>query len=388
MLAQLAHKSRTIRDIESRDATVTAVKRLVLALAIIPFALVAECTKPEQTQIQHGGDLYGRMCVVCHGPTGEGYKADNATALSHPDFLASVSDGFLKRSITNGRSGTVMSSWGKERGGPLPPSDVDALVAYLRTWQTKPSVTLDERPLTGDATRGKATFDAQCTKCHGPTGTTGPNVRIGNADFIGDATNGFLRYAIKNGRLGTPMPSFDQTLGDAGIEDVIAYLRNWQSVQTPTVPPALAAHEFDPRKLPAPPNPAPPIVLSGPAALNRGGQEPVGFKVFPEKTNCDTVHGELDHGAKMAILDARAPPDYTGEHISGAISVPFYDPDPVVPKLPKDTWLVCYCACPSAESGALAQKLLDKGFKKVTVLEEGLGTWKMKKYGTKTGPAP
>jgi cytochrome c oxidase cbb3-type subunit 3/ubiquinol-cytochrome c reductase cytochrome c subunit len=122
--------------------------------------------------------------------------------------------------------------------------------------------------------------------------------------------------------------------------------------------------------------------------LNRGGHEPVGFKVFPDKTNCDTVHGELEHGAKMAILDARAPPDYTNEHITGAVSVPFYDPDPFFPKLPKDAWLVCYCSCPSAESGALAQKLLDKGFKKVTVLEEGLGTWKMKKYGTRTGPQP
>src|SRR5207245_609865 len=82
--------------------------------------------------------------------------------------------------------------------------------------------------------------------------------------------------------------------------------------------------------------------------LNRGGQEPVGFKVYPEKTNCDTVHGELDHGAKMAILDARAPPDYTSEHIAGAVSVPFYDPAPFVPKLPKDTWLVCYGSCPIA----------------------------------------
>ena len=366
-------------------------KRVLALLAFVPTVFVAECTKHEQTQLQHGGDLYGRMCSVCHGASGEGYKADNATALSHPDFLASVSDDFLKHSITVGRSGTVMSSWGKERGGPLPPSDVDALVAFIRTWQTKSSATLDDHPLSGDAGRGSVTYNAQCVRCHGPNGTTGPNVRIGNADFLGDASNGFLRYAIHNGRLGTPMPSFDQTLGDSGIDDVIAYLRSWQAASSATalspVAGSLGAHDIVPRDLPAPPNPPPPLTL-GPVPLNRGGPEPVGFKAFPEKTNCDTVHGELDHGAKMAILDARAPPDYTNEHISGAVSVPFYDPDPFVPKLPRDAWLVCYCSCPSAESGALAQKLMDKGFKKVTVLEEGLGTWKMKKYGTKTGPQP
>ena len=29
---------------------------------------------------------------MCHGPNGEGYKADQATALAHPQFLASASD--------------------------------------------------------------------------------------------------------------------------------------------------------------------------------------------------------------------------------------------------------------------------------------------------------
>ncbi len=361
-------------------------KRLLVALAFVPSAFVVECTKHEQTQIQHGGDLYGRMCAVCHGAIGEGYKADNATALSHPDFLASVSDDFLEHSITIGRSSTVMSSWGKERGGPLPPSDVHAIVLYIRTWQTKSPATLDERPHGGDVTRGAAAYNQQCVRCHGPNGTTGPNVRIANADFLGDASNGFIRYAIHNGRLGTPMPSFDQTLGESGIEDIVALLRSWQAGGN-LASAAIMAPDAHPRELPAPVNPPPPLAL-GPVPLNRGGAEPVGFKAYPEKTNCDTVHGELEHGAKMAILDARAPPDYTSDHITGSVSVPFYDPDPFVPKLPKDAWLVCYCSCPSAESGALAQKLMDKGFKKVTVLEEGLGTWKMKKYGTRTGPQP
>jgi len=90
----------------------------------------------------------------------------------------------------------------------------------------------------------------------------------------------------------------------------------------------------------------------------------------------------------MGILDARAPSDYTSEHIAGAVSVPFYDPEPYVSGLPKDAWLVCYCGCPHAESGQLAQKLRAKGFTKVTVIDEGLRYWKAKNYPTHTGLTP
>ena len=51
----------------------------------------------------------------------------------------------------------------------------------------------------------------------------------------------------------------------------------------------------------------------------------------------------------------------------------------------KNVWLVSYCACPHAESMSLAQKLKDAGFTKVTVLDEGLGYWKSKNYGTHSG---
>ena len=87
----------------------------------------------------------------------------------------------------------------------------------------------------------------------------------------------------------------------------------------------------------------------------------------------------------MAFLDARAPSDYLVEHISGAVSVPFYDPEPYFAQLPKNAWLVCYCACPHAESGQLAQKLLAKGFTKVTVLDEASAFGATANTGTQLG---
>ena len=333
-----------------------------------------ECGRRVQTPAQaRGAELYGRMCAVCHGASGEGYKADQAPTLRHPEFLATVTDEFLRAAITRGRGGTTMSAWGTERGGPLGRADVDAVIAFLRTWQTRPRLQLDERTTTGDAQRGETTFTRECAKCHGAHGIGGPQLGIGNPELLSLAPNGFLRQAIRYGRAGTPMPAFGASLGDAAVEDEIALLRAWQPGSPPTPPPAPAR---------------PPPIPLGPVPLNPKGPEPVGFKTHPTTTPADVIHHELERGAKMAILDARAPSDYLNDHIKGAVSVPFYEPDPYFKDLPKDAWLVCYCACPHAESSSLAAKLVAKGFTKVTVLDEGLGVWRTKKYGTKQGIDP
>jgi cytochrome c oxidase cbb3-type subunit 3 len=350
----------------------------LIECALVLFACLAsgtlECGGATPTPAERrGAQLYARMCVVCHGRSGEGYAADQAPALAQRNFLASVSDEFLVSAIDNGRSGTTMSAWSRARGGPLNREDVDALVAFLRHWQDGPRAVLDDRPVAGAPDRGSQTFTHECEKCHGTSGTGGPNVHIGNLDLLSTASNGFLRYAILDGRPGTAMPGFESKLGESGVEDVVALMRSWQAR-------AAAA----PRPLPARP---PPIPL-GPVPLNPRGPEPAGFRSDPRLTRADVIKGELDRGARMALLDARAPSDYLNNHIAGAVSVPFYDPDPYFAALPKDAWLVCYCGCPHAESGSLAQKLVAKGFSKVTVLDEGLGVWAMRKYPMRTGVDP
>jgi cytochrome c oxidase cbb3-type subunit 3/ubiquinol-cytochrome c reductase cytochrome c subunit len=342
---------------------------LGLALLVVTY-LSSGCNAVPRTRTERrGAQLYGQMCAVCHGPKGAGYKADQAPAITHASFLASVSDDFLRQAINNGRSGTTMSAWSTLRGGPLSHADVDAIIAFLRTWDKRPHAKLDEGPLTGDVARGRGIFAEQCARCHGQNGIGGPFVNIGKVELLIQASNGFLRHAIREGRYGTAMPAFASVLGDQAVEDVVALVRSWQStnvvIQTPPAKP-------------------PPIPL-GPVPLNPKGPEPNGFHPFPGTTPADTIKKELERAAKMALLDARAPSDYTNEHIVGAVSVPFYDADPYVASLPKDAWLVCYCSCPHAESRGLAQALMSKGFAKVTVLDEGLGYWKSKGYGTERG---
>ena len=336
-----------------------------------------ECEPGAQGQVEaRGAEVYALMCAVCHGASGEGYKADHAPALAQRDFLGSVTDEFLRAAIADGRWGSTMSAWGLERGGPLAKGDVESVVAFLRS-RAEGRAALDESPLRrgGNAEKGGAVYARECAQCHGARGTGGTAESIGNPQLLSTASNGFLRYAIANGRPATPMPGFRATLGDDAIDDVIALLRTWETAPAP----ALAR-----RATPARP---PPLPL-GPVPLNPHGPEPAGFRATPGVTSAATVKGELDRGARMGILDARAPSDYANEHITGAVSVPFYDPSPYLNDLPRDAWLVCYCACPHAESGQLAAKLVAKGFTKVTVLDEGLGFWRAKKYGTTQGVLP
>src|SRR6266542_6119242 len=254
-----------------------------------------------------------------------------------------------------------MSAWSRDQGGPLAPTDVDALVTFIRAWQRHAVGPLDERPVAGDASRGGEVYARECARGHGASGTGGLYVNIGEPGLLSTASNGFLRHAIRNGRPGTPMTAFAATLGDAAIEDVLAFMRTWQPQPSrPTRPPASAPQ---------------PLTL-GPVPLNPQGPEPVGFKLHPATTPADVIKAQLDRHARMALLDARAPSDYLNEHIAGAVSVPFYDPDPFLSALPKNAWLVCYCACPHAESGQLTSKLTAAGFTKVTVLDEGLGFWR------------
>ncbi|MGH7269890.1 MAG: c-type cytochrome [Polyangiaceae bacterium] len=334
-----------------------------------------ECGGPKVTDAQlRGAALYARTCAVCHGPGGEGYASDQAPALGNQRFLASATDDFLRSAIESGRRGTTMSAWSRRFGGPLARTDTDAIITFLRSLDDGPRAALDERPVSGDSGRGAGLYAHECAKCHGSRGTGGLNLNIGGADLLSTASNGFLRYAISGGRPGTAMPSFRKALGDAGIEDILALLRSWQAT-------AARAPRFMP-----PPQP-PPIPL-GPVPLNPRGPEPVGFNAAPATTPVNSVKGQLDRGARLALLDARAPSDYLNEHIAGAVSVPFYDPSPYLGLLPRNAWLVCYCSCPHAESGQLAQKLHAAGFSKVTVLDEGFGVWKMRKYPTHTGIDP
>jgi len=83
-----------------------------------------------------GAEVYAQNCAACHGEAGGGRDEapaapNGAPSLNNPVFLATASDGFIRRSIAEGREGTPMPAY----AGPLSDRQIDDLVTLIRSWQ-------------------------------------------------------------------------------------------------------------------------------------------------------------------------------------------------------------------------------------------------------------
>ena len=314
-----------------------------------------------------GAALYASRCALCHGDKGEGYAADNANALANTSFLATASDAFLTGSIERGRPRTSMSAWGASSGGPLSDQQVTQLVKLIRSWSTETVLTLDDVKVTGASTRAQAYYDVKCKSCHGPRGSDGMFMSIANPEFLALASDGYLRHAIREGRPGTPMQAFAGELPDQIIDDLVVLIRSWQAQTVEANPDQPQWPDEGPIHHPSGPEPA-----------------------FAEGryVSVDALHSAVQDGARLIIADARTPSDYVARHIRDAVSVPFYEPEKYVDRLPKDVTIVAYCGCPHAASGSLVDKLAQLGYTRLKVLDEGFFVWRDKGYPLGGGVSP
>lgn len=320
--------------------------------------------------VDKGRALYGRYCNFCHGESGQGYAADEAPAIASDDLLAIASDGFLESAILRGRPGTTMSAWGVARGGPLGPAEASAIIAFIRSFQKRPAEALAPRDAAaGDPKRGAPVYAARCASCHGPKGRGGKYVALANPELLASATDAFLASTIERGRAGTPMQAFAGKLGYSEIDDVVALLRSWQTSAELTL------------DLPPKPGELKSVVL------NPRGPQPA-FDPKADFVPVDAVKRELDRKATMVIVDARAPGDYAQMHVAGSISVPFYQVEAFAPQIPKDRYVLTYCACPHASSVRARDALRALGYARVAVLDEGILAWRDRGYPVRGGAKP
>jgi mono/diheme cytochrome c family protein len=112
-----------------------------MALMILIFPLYlwyepssrAEALEAHQESLAaQGGDMYVFNCASCHGPDGEG---GIGPALNSQQFLASTVDEQIDALIAVGIPGSLMSAYSLDFGGPLTSEQIDALTAYLRSWE-------------------------------------------------------------------------------------------------------------------------------------------------------------------------------------------------------------------------------------------------------------
>jgi putative heme-binding domain-containing protein len=257
----------------TKDQTMSRDRRRALKTAIAVLALSAWMT-PSSALAQHetaadlldGERAFRNSCANCHGPDGDVIAGID---LGRGQFRRQMSDDDLVRIIRTGIPNTPMPATS------MTVEQAQKIVAYLRST----AATRRAGSGTGDATRGRATFDGKggCTACHSVGGAgsgVGPDLtRIGAlrgalelqrslvepaADV--QATNRFYRVVLKDGTtvtgrllthdtftvqmldtkerlrsfvksdlrqhgfLDTPMPSYQTTLTAQEIADVVSYL--------------------------------------------------------------------------------------------------------------------------------------------------------------------
>jgi len=90
----------------------------------------------------------------------------------------------------------------------------------------------DQAPGTADqVTAGKEAF-VVCGGCHGPAGAgvQGLAPRLNSQNWLATVSNEFLATTIREGRSGSNMVPWDGGLGEDAIDNIVAYIRSWQTI--------------------------------------------------------------------------------------------------------------------------------------------------------------
>ncbi|MEL7004774.1 MAG: c-type cytochrome, partial [Bacteroidota bacterium] len=184
--------------------------------------------KLDTVAINHASALYSKYCALCHGENREGYAADNAPSLRSGSLLAtSKNTNFLRYTVQYGRANTAMAGYLDTQGGPMEYIEIEVLLQWLYEMsEVEEPVELSRDPVVGDIALGASVYAENCAVCHGENGEGISAPALGNPMLLATATDHFLRYAIAEGREGTPMIAFKDSLSSEKIDGVTAFLRS------------------------------------------------------------------------------------------------------------------------------------------------------------------
>jgi mono/diheme cytochrome c family protein len=129
----------------------------LIVIGMVALTIVAAVTTPPQEEqgtvastlaeeITAGQDLYSINCVECHGADGEGGEIIGVKglegvvvkAINSQDVMYTRTDDTLYNIIDYGQPDFKMPPFGRGYGGELGPSDIDAIVTFMRyTWDDR-----------------------------------------------------------------------------------------------------------------------------------------------------------------------------------------------------------------------------------------------------------
>jgi mono/diheme cytochrome c family protein len=222
---------------------------VVIAASGLVFISKAQAQSlPPDELIVEGAMLYEQNCFMCHGAEGEG----RVGATLSKDWPSIRPDLTVRTIISSGVPGSVMPAWSQANGGPLSENQIDALVAYILSWQNYPAgqilaiptATL-RAPITpipqvqGDPNRGAVLFDQNCAVCHGAEGEGRVGASLAK-DWPAIRPDLSVKNTIQNGVPGSVMPAWGQAKGgpltETDINNLTAFILTLQDSERPLPP--------------------------------------------------------------------------------------------------------------------------------------------------------
>lgn len=346
----------------------------VLALPVVAQAAdhagLPPIRKLTTEQSERAAANYKKYCVLCHGADRQGYVNDHAPSLRSKQLFESGIPHAVLRPIQYGRQGTAMGGYLDEAGGPMTLDETWDLTYWLFEQAKVERVPLTTDPVAGDIARGAELYQKECASCHGAKGEGVNAPALGNPSALAHHSDEFIRYAIQNGRDGTPMIAFKDKLSGNDINNLTAFLRSradgWQAGTTKLQP------------LPTPDK----------FVLNPQGKDPVFQLKDGLYVDSPQLAAALNAKARIVLLDTRVTSVWQTAHIEGSFPLPYYSNfDEVTAALPKDVMVVAYCSCPRAAADYVVEQLRDRGYTRTAVLYEGIFGWMNQGYPVARGAA-
>jgi ubiquinol-cytochrome c reductase cytochrome c subunit len=216
---------------------------LIAVAALVLGRTFGRAQTPTGDQLEQGARLFAANCAVCHGADGQGRVgatlAKNWSAI-RPDLR-------IRETIANGIQGSVMPAWSQVNGGPLSEADIDALTAFILSWETGspqnflPLPTLGARPpitpipnVEGDPNHGAVLFDQNCAVCHGQNGEGRVGATLAKA-WSSIRADLRIKSTIEAGIPGSVMPAWSQANGGpltaSEINDLVAFILTLPAVE-------------------------------------------------------------------------------------------------------------------------------------------------------------
>jgi mono/diheme cytochrome c family protein len=197
------------------------------------------------TSTEVGQKLFSTNCAPCHGQFGEGganptRPGDIIVPISTAEFLKTRDDVTLRNIISQGQPNFGMSPFGSSYGGPLSDDDIDALIAYIRSWETNPPVELPPEVSTVTSQlplKGTDIYKNLCAQCHGPNGEGGIGPSLSDPTFQDKNSDQQIFYTISNGHKATSMIAWGEILSSDQIQQLVDFIRQLKKT-TPTQAPA------------------------------------------------------------------------------------------------------------------------------------------------------